>query len=126
MFRGRAAATNAWTAEEDQLAQMIELFGKFPQGLLDQGRMSKEYFDEQGEHCWNCENTLTDSLAGKLRHIKQLHPCSLQDLIAQTKNDTMSTQDYRSFEALLVKMLKLDPSERLSAKALLQEPWLSP
>jgi hypothetical protein len=61
---------------------------------------------------------------GKLLHIKHLYPMSLRDLLAQTTNPSMSTNDYQQFEAFLRAMLKYEPSERKTPKELLKEPWL--
>ena len=49
LFRGRSGPKNAWTAEEDQLAQMIELFGPIPASVRKRGRLSSKYFDENGK-----------------------------------------------------------------------------
>ena len=48
LFKGRADPTGAWTAEEDHLAQMIELFGPLPKDLLAKGRSSGLFFDKDG------------------------------------------------------------------------------
>jgi serine/threonine-protein kinase SRPK3 len=49
LFRGRSGPKDAWTAEEDQIAQMIELFGPIPASLRKRGKFSNKYFDEDGE-----------------------------------------------------------------------------
>ena len=54
LFKGRADPTGAWTAEEDHLAHMIELFGPLPKDLLPKGRSSELFFDKDGMlkiHC---------------------------------------------------------------------------
>lgn len=48
LFRGRPDPNGAWTAEEDHLAQMIELFGPLPTNLLAEGRSSGSFFDKDG------------------------------------------------------------------------------
>jgi hypothetical protein len=48
LFKGRPGPEGAWTAEEDHLAQMIELFGPLPAELLAEGSASKSYFDRKG------------------------------------------------------------------------------
>ena len=48
LFKGRADPNGAWTAEEDHLAQMIELFGPLPKDLLAKGRSSGLLFDKDG------------------------------------------------------------------------------
>lgn len=49
LFRGKPGPNDAWTAEEDQLAQMVELFGPLPASLRTRGKLSCKYFDEDGE-----------------------------------------------------------------------------
>lgn len=48
MFNGREHKGGAWTAEEDHLAQMIELLGPFPPDFLGGGSRSSQLFDEEG------------------------------------------------------------------------------
>lgn len=49
LFRGRPGPKDAWTAEEDQIAQMIELFGPIPASVRKRGKLSSKYFDENGK-----------------------------------------------------------------------------
>ena len=49
LFRGKLGPNAAWIAEEDRLAQMIELFGPIPASLRKRGEFSSKYFDEDGE-----------------------------------------------------------------------------
>ena len=46
-FPGKDSEYGIWTAEDDRLAQMMEVFGPFPEKLLKRGERSKEFFDEQ-------------------------------------------------------------------------------
>lgn len=48
LFKGRPDPNGAWTAEEDHLAQMMELLGPFPTDLLAEGRSSGSFFDKDG------------------------------------------------------------------------------
>lgn len=47
-FPGTASRNGTWTAEDDRLAQLIEVFGPFPKALLERGARSKEFFDDEG------------------------------------------------------------------------------
>lgn len=49
LFRGRPGPKDAWTAEEDQLAQTIELFGPIPASVREMGKCSSKYFDQNGK-----------------------------------------------------------------------------
>lgn len=46
LFKGRPDPNGTWTAEEDDLAQMMELFGPLPTDLLAEGRSSGSFFDK--------------------------------------------------------------------------------
>jgi serine/threonine-protein kinase SRPK3 len=48
LFNGKQDKNGAWTAEEDHLAQMIELLGPIPPDVLSQGSLSSQYFDDNG------------------------------------------------------------------------------
>ena len=43
LFKGRPDPNGAWTAEEDHLAQIMELFGPLPTDLLAEGRSSGSF-----------------------------------------------------------------------------------
>ncbi|RDL42200.1 Uncharacterized protein BP5553_02179 [Venustampulla echinocandica] len=47
-FPGTASQNGTWTAEDDRLAQLIEVFGPFPEALLKRGVRSREFFDDEG------------------------------------------------------------------------------
>lgn len=48
LFSGIADLDGAWTEEEDQFAQMMEVFGNFPSNLLSQGKNTRQYFSDEG------------------------------------------------------------------------------
>ena len=48
LFKGRLDPTGAWTAEEDHLAEMIELFGPIPRDFIKEETCSRSYFDDNG------------------------------------------------------------------------------
>ncbi len=47
-FPGIAAKSGAWSAEDNRLAQLMQVLGPFPQDFLSRGSKTKEFFDEQG------------------------------------------------------------------------------
>jgi hypothetical protein len=49
-FRSRPGPKGVWTAEEDQIAQVIELFGPIPASIRKRGKLSSKYFDEDGKY----------------------------------------------------------------------------
>lgn len=46
LFRGRPSPKDAWTVEEDQIAQMVEQFGPVPSFFRKSGKLSSKYFDD--------------------------------------------------------------------------------
>lgn len=47
-FPGTASRNKTWTAEDEHVAQLMEVFGPFPKGLLKRSTRSKEFFDDEG------------------------------------------------------------------------------
>jgi hypothetical protein len=62
LFRGRPGSKDAWTAEEDQIAQMIELFGPIPASVQMSSKLSRKYLDEDG----NCREYTSPRTASDL------------------------------------------------------------
>ena len=60
-------AGKSWSREEDHLALMMELLGRFPKALLPRGKFSDEYFNKKGE----------------LKHIHQLNYWGLAGVLAE-------------------------------------------
>ncbi|KFY93456.1 hypothetical protein V500_03717 [Pseudogymnoascus sp. VKM F-4518 (FW-2643)] len=64
-FPGAASRNGTWTAEDDRLPQLMEVFGPFPKALLERGARTKEFFDDEGN----------------LLRIQKLSPASLLSLM---------------------------------------------
>ena len=47
-FPGSCAKSGAWTADDDRLAQLMEVFGLFPKSLLARSSMTEKFFDKEG------------------------------------------------------------------------------
>lgn len=47
-FAGTNAKSGSWTAEDDRLAQFIEVFGPFPKALLSRASKADQFFDSDG------------------------------------------------------------------------------
>lgn len=47
-FPGTASRYGTWTAEDDRLAQIMEVFGPFPETLLKRSARTREFFDDEG------------------------------------------------------------------------------
>ncbi|MCJ1368261.1 hypothetical protein MMC16_007403 [Acarospora aff. strigata] len=113
-FPGKAAPSGAWSADEDRLAQLMEVFGPFPKSLLERGTRTERFFDKNG---------------GLLR-IPRLHPASLESLIdgahdGLRRPEDMPKNEVPIFADFLRGMLTLDPANRKSAAEMLEHEWLN-
>jgi hypothetical protein len=63
-FPGTASRNGTWTAEDDRLAQLMEVFGPFPEALLRRGVRSREFFDGEGMQVSFFFNYFTPSWSG--------------------------------------------------------------
>ncbi|KAJ2556658.1 serine/threonine protein kinase, CMGC [Coemansia sp. RSA 1933] len=95
-----------YTKDEDHLAQIIETIGPLSKKLALSGKYSGEFFNRRGE----------------LRHIRRLHPFSLQELLHDeygfSKRESVDIADF------LRPMLEIIPSQRSSAESMLSHKWL--
>ncbi|EGX88003.1 protein kinase, putative [Cordyceps militaris CM01] len=123
LFSGNASKNGTWTAEDDQLARMVEILGQFPPGLLSQGRRSAEFFDAKG--IIPCIPS-----HGALFRIPNMKATSLERLLnGQVKlfirPADMPETEIGTFIDFIQGMLEIDPTVRKSAAELLQHGWLS-
>lgn len=93
--------------DDDHIAQIMELFGAFPDILLKQGVYTKDYFDSRGE----------------LRRIRKLKPLDMETILRDTYH--FSEEDAREISAFLKPMLALDPRLRADAGGMANHPWLA-
>jgi len=96
-----------YSRDEDHLAQMIELLGKFPKKLALSGKYSNECFNKKGE----------------LKHIKKLNSWPLYKVLSEK-------YEFPHLEALqlsqfLEGMLDFNPAKRKTAAECLLDPWLN-
>lgn len=75
-------AGKSWNREEDHLALMMELLGKFPKNLLPKGKFSNEYFNKKGE----------------LKHIHSLNYWGLDGVLVEkykfSETDALEISDF--------------------------------
>lgn len=93
--------------DEDHLALMVELLGKMPKKMCQQGKHSREFFNRKGE----------------LRNIKKLDFWGLEDiLIEKYKFDAKEGKLLADF---LYPMLIFSAKQRITAGEALKNPWLA-
>lgn len=97
---------DTFSKEEDHLAQMIELLGKFDRNFSMSGVESKRYFTKQGE----------------LRKIKQFRFWPIKSVL--TEKYGFIPEEAAALSDFLTPMLVADPKNRASAAQCLEHPWL--
>ncbi|KAI1952753.1 hypothetical protein LOZ12_002320 [Ophidiomyces ophidiicola] len=115
LFSGEASSRGTWTVEDDHLARIIEILGKFPLHFIAKGRRAAHFFDKQGN----------------LLRIPNLKPTSLERLVNGTtkpflKPIEMPEAEVPIFVDFIKGMLEIDPESRKSAVQLLQHEWIRP
>lgn len=99
-------ASEEYPRDEDHLALFIELLGPMPPALVQRGRKSPTFFNRR------CH----------LRHIKHFKFWSLDRVLIEKYNlhpvEAISVADF------LLPMLRFNPSERATAKEMLNHPWV--
>ncbi|CAM9603930.1 unnamed protein product [Discosporangium mesarthrocarpum] len=92
--------------DEDHLAQCMELLGKFPKRLVQEGKYSSQYFNRKGE----------------LRHIHSLKMWGLEDVLVDKYH--FARKDAHEAANFILPMLEMDPQKRATAQKMLSNPWL--
>mmetsp|Transcript_9653 Transcript_9653/g.18822 ORF Transcript_9653/g.18822 Transcript_9653/m.18822 type:complete len:621 (-) Transcript_9653:2329-4191(-) len=93
--------------EEDHLAQMIELLGKFNRNFALSGLDSKKFFNKQGE----------------LRKIKQFRLWPVKSVL--TEKYGFKAEEGEAFADFLLPMLVFEPTNRATAAQCMEHLWLS-
>mmetsp|Transcript_1941 Transcript_1941/g.4433 ORF Transcript_1941/g.4433 Transcript_1941/m.4433 type:complete len:571 (-) Transcript_1941:289-2001(-) len=92
--------------DEDHLALMVELLGKMPKKMCQQGKRSRKFFNRK------CD----------LRNIKKLDFWGLEDILIEKYS--FSQEDAKEIAEFILPMLSLNPRERCSAAEALKNSWL--
>lgn len=108
LFDPKADKHGRHDRDEDHLALIMELLGRMPKRMCQQGKFSRQYFDRRGE----------------LRKIKNLDFWGLESILTQKYK--LSSKDAKALSGFLTPMLALDPAMRISAGDAAKDPWLAP
>ncbi|QSL66127.1 hypothetical protein MERGE_000502 [Pneumocystis wakefieldiae] len=95
-----------YTKNDDHIAQIMELLGKFPRFLASKGKYSHEIFNKR------CE----------LRHISKLNYWGLPEVLHDKYHLSWSESDLLS--DFLLPMLEIIPEKRANAGGMTNHPWL--
>lgn len=96
----------AYSRDEDHIAHIIELLGKIPKKVIDEGKQSPQFFNKRAE----------------LRNISSLKPWFLYDVLREKYKWPES--EAKAFTGFLLPMLEFDQNARATAAQCLQHEWL--
>jgi serine/threonine-protein kinase SRPK3 len=100
-------AGDTFSKEDDQLAQMIETLGPFPESFKISGQMSKNFFNKHGE----------------LRRIRHLKFWPLKRVLVEKYR--IKPAEAKMLADFILPMLEYEPHKRATAKECLSHPWLN-
>ena len=107
LFDPREDTNHRYSRDEDHLALISELCGKFPLALTQFGKNCRQFFDNDGD----------------LLNIKKLDYWPLVEVLKEKYK--MPNKDAKLCADFLNRMLQVDPRKRASAKEMLKHPWLN-
>ncbi|GAB1320079.1 hypothetical protein MFIFM68171_10289 [Madurella fahalii] len=106
MFDGRVPPDGHYELKE-HVAETVDPFGPFPKELLEKGNQDlvRHIFDDEGKP-------------------KDYPPLNGQPLAPEKYMPGLSQEARDEFASFLMAMMRIDPTERLSAEDLLAHPWV--
>lgn len=106
LFNPRKDNNDSFGKNDDHLAQMMELLGRFPRKFTCRGTKARKYFSKEGN----------------LNRIPKLQNWSLKDVMIAKYRFTEEQALF--FEDFMSPMLNCYPERRLLADQMLSHPWL--
>lgn len=107
LFNPRKDKNDAYGKNDDHIAQMMELLGKFPRKFSLRGKKAKKYFTNKGN----------------LKRIQKLQQWPLRHVMMVKYKYT--EEEATVFEDFMMPMLKCYPEMRATAQQMLRHRWLS-
>lgn len=106
LFDPKGDHVDAYSRDEDHLALMTELLGKFPKSITSMGERSSDFFNRKGQ----------------LRRVKDLRYWPLEEVLIEKY--LIKTEDALILSSFLKPMLNFHQSLRATAAECLKHPWL--
>ncbi|ORY74140.1 kinase-like domain-containing protein [Protomyces lactucae-debilis] len=100
-------AGKSYDKDDDHVAQMEELLGRFPKHIAHSGKFSGDLFNKKGQ----------------LRKIEKLNLWPLQEVLRDKYH--LSEEEARQLADFLTPMLNIHPHERATARKQLDNPWVA-
>ena len=120
------ASGSLYSKDDDHIAQIIELMGKFPKSLAFSGKYSSDFFNRKGTSIvWPVSlrwGIIGDWLSGKLWHIQKLRFWPLSSVL--DKKYLLPKEEADLIASFLNPMLRLHPEKRANAGEMAHHPWL--
>lgn len=98
---------HSYTKDDDHIAQIIELLGEFPDYLMNNGKLARNFFNSRRQ----------------LRNISKLKMWPLKDVLVEKYK--FNQDEAAEIADFLLPMLELDPRKRADAGGLVNHPWLN-
>lgn len=106
LFNPRKDENNTFGKNDDHLAQIMELIGRFPKKFALSGTKARKYFSREG----------------RLRRIPKFQNWGIKDVvIAKYRFQEKVAEEFENF---MLPMLASLPNERVQAREMLKHPWL--
>ncbi|KMS65658.1 hypothetical protein BVRB_034370, partial [Beta vulgaris subsp. vulgaris] len=106
LFDPKTDDRKRYSRDEDHLALITELLGPFPKCIIQDGALSKEFFNRKGE----------------LRNIRELEYWPLHNVLVDKYG--FPEEDSAMISSFLTPMLEMDPRRRATAAQCLRHPWM--
>jgi len=106
LFNPKENREHRYSKDEDHLAQIAELCGKFKKSLTQKGQLAHEFFNREGD----------------FRNIKRLEIWPLVDVLRQKYKK--SDKEAELLASFLSPMLEPDAADRATARDMIKHPWL--
>lgn len=115
-----------YSKDDDHIAQIMELMGEMPKGLVLGGKYSAEFFNRKGTFlhpsCLGLTLMFYSGILGELRHIHKLRYWPLQNVLHDKY--LLPAEDADTIASFLNPMLGLNPDRRAKAGVMAAHRWL--
>lgn len=112
-------------SEQDQVMKITEMFGIPPAHMLEKGRKTHAYFKKNIHQRWVRTQTAKQYVSPSSRKLKDCLGAATGGPGGRRLNETgHSPEDYDRFIELLVRLMTLDPTKRMTPLEALNHPFL--
>lgn len=132
MFEGKHLFNCRLPSREESssahLGRIVSLLGPPPADLLARGSRSPEYFNEDGKSTLDPPNKIRPRVLITVLGILKVNPtgvdATLEGTTLEDEEAELDSVEKKVFLTFMRKMLRWRPEDRLSARQLIEDPWL--